>query len=182
MTRCFASRCISTVLALLLVACGYDNGDRTKAETVAPDPVAGTIDTGATMDNVQSGVGVFVEYATGGNWKMQVSCDTDSTDLDCIWDIWAYTPVGGHFFSSQSLDLENSDLLTVYSDGELRLETTTRTDLDGVSFVTEPGQPVTFDLWLEGEKYPEEFFYYISDGSVRSGASSPVIELTPTSE
>jgi len=180
MTHGFVARFPLIVFAFLSVACGYDNGDRTPATAV--DPASGTIDTGATMSGTESGVGVFVEYATGGIWKLQVGCDTDTSDLDCQWDILAYTPEGGHFFSSQSLGLEGSDLLTVYSDGQLELKTTTKTDLDGVLFTAEPGQPVTFDLWLNGVQDPEEFFYYVTNGAVKSGAKSPVIELTPSVE
>lgn len=182
MTCRLVTRCSLMLLALSAVACGYDNGDRQRVDDVTPPTVYGSIETGQTMTDMGSGVGVFVEYATGGNWKMQVACDTATTDQDCFWDIYAYTPEGGHILSSQSISLETADLLTVLSDGQIRLQTTTRTDLDGVAFVTEPGAPVTFDLVLEGEDYPEQFFYYVSEGEVVSGADSPIIELTPTAE
>jgi hypothetical protein len=183
MTRCFVPQYLLTFLAFFSVACGYDNGDRISAAATA-DTVLGTIDTDAVMDpaSMTGGAGVFVEYATGGKWKLQVGCDTAKSGADCAWDIIAYSPEGGHFFSSESLDLENSDLLMVYSDGQLELQAITGADFDGVSFVAEPGEPVTFDVWLEGASHVEDFFYYISDGAVRNGAASSIIELTPTAD
>lgn len=182
MTRCFVPRYLLTFLAFLSVACGYDNGDRSPATTPSIAAVSGSIDTGAVMDpqSMTGGVGVFVEYATGGNWTLQLGCDTAESGANCSFDIIAYTPQGGHFFSSKSLDLENSDLLTVYSDGQLELQATTGADFDGLSFVAEPGEPVTFDIWLDGASHVEDYFYYISGGAVQKGAASPVIELTPT--
>ncbi len=182
MTRCFIPRYLLTFLALLSVACGYDNGDRSPSTTPSIAAVSGTIDTGAVMDpaSMAGGVGVFVEYATGGNWTLQVGCDTAESDADCAWDIIAYTPEGGHFVSSKALDLENSDLLMVYSDGQLELQAVTGADFDGVSFAAEPGEPVTFDIWLEGASHVEDYFYYINDSAVQKGAASSVIELTPT--
>jgi hypothetical protein len=179
MTRSFVP-ITSMLMVFLSVACGYDNGDVQRTEPNEAVVVPGSIDTGATMTNVDSGVGVFVEYATGGKWTLQVGCDTATTDLDCLWDIYAYTPIGDHILSSESIDLESDDVLTVQSDGELWLSTTIGADLDGVSFVTEPGEPVTFDLLLDGERHPERFFFYISSGSVVNGEASPVIELRPT--
>jgi hypothetical protein len=182
MISCSFPRYPLTLLALLSVACGYDNSGRANADTSVVEPVSGSIDTGATMTDIESGVGVFVEYTTGGTWKLQVGCDTATSDLECNWDIWAYTREGGRFISSEALNLERSDWLAVYSDGQLELQAITRTDLDGVIFKADPGDPVTFDLWLDGEKYPEDYFYYVSEGAVQLGASSPIIELTPTVE
>lgn len=183
MTHGFVSRYPLTFLALLSAACGYDNGDRSQVdESVDVATVSGIIDTGATMADLEGGVGVFVEYATGGNWKLQVGCDYATSRNPCLWDIWAYTREGGTFLSSQTLNLDSTDLLTVYSDGQLQLQTDTRAEVEGVAFVADAGAPVTFDLWLDGEKYPEDFFYYISKGAVVNGAASPVIELTPTTE
>jgi hypothetical protein len=179
MTRFFVP-ITSILMVFLSVACGYDNGDVHRIEPSQVKVVSGSIDTGATMTNVDSGIGVFVEYATGGKWKLQVGCDTAKTDLDCLWSIYAYTPVGGHILSSESIDLEQDDVLTVQSDGELWLETSTGADLDGVSFVTEAGEPVTFDLMLTDEKHPERYFFYVSNGDVVNGEASPIIELTPT--
>jgi hypothetical protein len=180
MTRSFVAYS-SIFLACLSVACGYDNGDRIRKGTdIQPIVVSGSIDTGKTMTNTDSGVGAFVEYATGGNWTLRVGCDTATSDKDCMWHIYAYTTVGVPILSSQAIDLETSDVLSVKSDGELWLDTVTTVDLDGVSFVTEPGEPITFDLQLEGDKYPERYFYYISNGEVVEGVASPVIELTPT--
>jgi hypothetical protein len=180
MTRSFAS-CTSSLLALLSVACGYDDGGRVRVDPdAAPVIVQGSIDTDQTMTDLTTGIGAFVEYTTGGNWKLQVSCDTATSHQDCDWDIVAVTSDGSPFYSSQAIALESSDLLTIQSDGQLRLQTTTSGDLDGVSFVADSGAPVTFDIVLDGVSNPEQYFYYISGGAVVAGAGSSVIELTPT--
>jgi hypothetical protein len=170
------------MLAWLSVACGYDNGDRERVEdTETIEISSGSIDTDQTMTNLGDGIGVYVEYATGGIWKLQVSCDTAETDIDCYWDVVAATPIGVPITAFSALDLEtSSDLATIKSDGELNLVTKTTTDLDGISFVTTPGEPVTFDLLLEDVSHPERYFYFISNGEVVEGADTPIIELTPT--
>ena len=82
MTR-YIVRISPILLALLSVACGYDNDDRVREQPKDQIQIAyGTIETGATMQDVETGAGVFVEYATGGNWKMQVGCDTAKTDMN----------------------------------------------------------------------------------------------------
>lgn len=178
-------RYTSLFLGLLSVACGYDNGDRQRMSPSGSyydevDVTLGSIDTDVAMTDVESGVGVFVEYAKGGQWTLRVGCDTAVDDAECFWQIYAYTTVGVPISSVQTIDLESNDILSVKSDGELWLDATATLDLDGVSFVTDPGEPVTFDVYLEGDKHPEDFFYYVSGGEVVAGTRSPVIELTPT--
>jgi hypothetical protein len=172
-------RFMPLVLGFLSVACGYDNGDRVHADDARPGPVYATIDTDAKLSDVESGVGVFIEYATGGVWTLKVGCDTATTDQTCEWDIRALTPEGVPISSMQALDLESSDWLSVASDGVVQLVTTTGDNLDGVTFTTIPDKPIEFDVLLKDESYPERFVFFVSGGEVTNGIDSPVFELTP---
>lgn len=169
------------LLALSSVACGYDNDDRTRVDpTASSDLSLGAIDTDAKMTNLDSGVGMFVEYTSGGTWTVRFACDTAETKLDCLWDVYAYTSDGGRIYSFTQLDLESEDFVAVASDGTLRIQTRTTTDLDGVEFVTDEGEPVTFDIWLDGEDAPNKYVFWMSNGEVVQGADTTVVELTPT--
>lgn len=168
-------------LCFLSVACGYDNGDRRREDPAyTPDVISGMIDTDAKLTDVESGVGVFIEYTKGGTWSLRVGCDTAINDAECFWQIYAYTPVGIPITSFQSVDLEKGDILSLKTDGELWLDAKATVDLDGATFSTEPGEPMTFDVYLDGDSHPEDFIYYINGGKVVNGTKSPVIELTPT--
>lgn len=182
MTRHFV-RTVPAVLALTLVACGYDNSDRERVDPGESDDVADIsdrIDTGSSLTDITSGAGIFVEYASGGNWKVQVSCDVGSSNSDCKWGIYAYTQVGVSFTSIAAIDLESDDDLQASFGGELTLYTTTAGDVDGVSFSTTPGEAVTFSFSLDGSRHPEDYFFYATQGAVKSGIAAPAIKLTPT--
>jgi hypothetical protein len=168
-------------LALSSVACGYDNDGKDHVEAAASSTVSyATIDTDAKMTNLDSGVGLFIEYASGGTWTVQFACDTATTKLDCLWNVYAYTPVGGRIYSYKQLDLEAEDYVTLSSDGELSLQPRTTTNLDGIEFVADKGEPVTFSVSLDGEDYPNDYVFWMSDGKVVQGAETTAVELTPT--
>jgi len=177
------------LLSTASVACGYDNGDKERVYNAStPATTVASIDTDAQMTNLTSGVGMFVEYAAGGTWKVQLACDTATTKMDCLWDIYAYTPSGGRVYSFTGVGLEKEDYVSVETNGGtnganygvVRIQTRTTTDLDGVEFDSDSGEPVTFDVLLDGESYPEQFIYWMSNGAVVKGANTPIVELTPT--
>lgn len=165
----------------MAVACGYDNGDKERVEAIDLTATSvASIDTDAQMDNLESGVGVFVQYAAGGTWTIQFACDTESSGLDCLWDVYAYTTNGGPIYSFSELDLESADYASVSTDGVARLMPITTTDLDGIELVIDEGEPLTLDVRLEGETEPNQFIFWMSDGEVVQGAETAVVELTPT--
>src|SRR5512147_984388 len=111
MTRTYAPYA-SLFLAFLSVACGYDNEGRERIDNRKPVTVSGSIDTDAVMDDatLTGGIGAFVEYASGGTWKLRVACDTATSGLDCLWSIYAFTPIGSPIKSSQTINLKSNDL------------------------------------------------------------------------
>jgi hypothetical protein len=169
-------------LVLSLVACGYDNDgkERVDAPGSTVSATVASIDTDAKMTNLESGVGMFIEYASGGTWTVQFACDTAQSKTDCQWDVYAYTPDGGRIYSYSQRDLESNDYVTLSSSGELRVETHTTTDLDGVEFVSDDGEPITFDVVLADVPNANEYLFWTSDGEVVQGADTAVVDLTPT--
>lgn len=173
---------VPAILSLALVACGYDNSDRERVEPGQSDVtvLSDYIDADSTLTDITSGAGIFVEYASGGTWKVQTTCDVAASNADCLWDIYAYTQVGVNFASIDAIDLESDDDLQASFGGEITLYTTTAGDVDGVSFATNPGEPVTFEFALVDSSQPEKFFFYASEGAIQAGVASPAIKLTPT--
>jgi hypothetical protein len=169
-------------LGFLSVACGYDNDGKSRvdANTSTPETSYASIDTDAKMENLDSGVGLFITYAAGGTWTLQLACDTATSKRDCGWDVYAYTKEGGRFSSFKEVELESEDLVSVTSDGVAQLKSRTKTDLDGIELVTTAGEPLSFDVVLEGEDYPQDFIFWMSKGAVVKGAETPILELTPT--
>jgi hypothetical protein len=84
------------------------------------------------------------------------------------------------FASIDAIDLESDDDLQASFGGELTLYTTTTGGVDGVSFTTNPGEPVTIEFALVDSRQPEKFFFYASQGAIKAGIASPAIKLTPT--
>ena len=137
-----------------------------------------TIDTGATMSNIDpgQGAGAFIEYATGGQWHLYTTCDTAVSGTSCTWDI---------IVSSSSLKdfqpdrLEGRDWVDWYDQNSLELVATTHNDFDGVFFQTDPGALARFDVYLDGAPAPA-YIYWVGNGGMHRGAPDNPIDLTPT--
>src|SRR5690606_41867852 len=72
-----------------LVALAACSGARdTATGTTQQEVPAAVIDTDATLADIEPGrgVGLFVEYASGGHWRVCVTCDTLESELGCQWD------------------------------------------------------------------------------------------------
>ena len=177
------------VSATLLAACGYDNGPdyRYVASSNQPPPIyQATIDTDATMTDLNpgQGVGMMIEYGSGGTWYVKFTCDTAKTNLSCAWSINAQSldksNIGG--IDVQHLDSEDSvthptpdELDVIWYDG------ITTTELDAFSFQADPGKPIGFDISLPGEPEPNRYVFWIGDGWLNKGISGPDFDLTPSS-
>ena len=165
---------------LALSACGYDNDSKDVLNPAVPEIALATIDTDATMENLDTGVGMYIEYQSGGTWRLQFGCDTASSNLDCRWSVRALTLDFSTIRSSDASGLDGDDRFSTSSDGQLGLDTVTTTEIDQVSFEVDPGTSMGFDIWLEGEAYPNRYVYWISDGGLNQGISSPSFNLSPS--
>jgi hypothetical protein len=179
---------LSIPLLFLPAACTYDNGD---AQHFAVDPVnsdlqcgtqaQSTIDTDATIViDAGKGAGVYVEYGSGGHWRVRTSCDTK-----CPWDI-IVTPDAGHALSNVvPEDLEPADRLYPYDDGagSYNLVATTASDIDGFTFDSDPGAAIQLDTLLGGScSEAEPFVFWEGDGALHPGAPSNPLTLVPSAK
>ncbi len=189
MTGNFVTRLSTfTLCATLLTACGYDNGSGYRYVDPNQDPNQGDpviysadIDTDATLENVVpgEGVGMMIEYFAGGTWRVQFTCDTAVTDLQCYWSINAQSldgsSIGGvdvqHLDPDDAIDRPYPDV--IWYDG---LNTT---ELDRFTFQADPGKPIGFDVYLDGEPEPNRYVFWISDGWLNRGISGASFDLYP---
>ena len=175
------------VPGLLLVALasvapfGCDSGDASYYEPSPPDETPAprsTIDRDAELVDRSPGygVGVFVEYRAGGEWRIDVGCDTLSSTVPCSWLIVA-EPLEGTLFDVATHDLESSDDFE-FLPTSVGIEGTTTDDFDGVSFKAEPGTAIALFAALDG--YAESrFVYWVGAGAVHAGAPEVPFELEP---
>lgn len=176
-------------LALLASACTYG---------VEPHPIGGgggsagaaptsvplsTIDTDATIAQVSfgTGAGVFVEYASGGTWRVFTSCDTKTSRYSCQFDIIVDASDGVQDFAPEGLESSDGDWVDWTDDGAVRLVATTAYGSDGLTFVTEPGATARIDVFLDDAPAPR-YIYWVGDGGLHRGAPSNPIDLAPSAD
>jgi len=170
---------LSVAASLWLLGC--DNGDASYYEPRAADvtpPIRATIDRDAELvdRNPGQGIGVFVEYHEGGEWRIDVGCDTTLSMLACSWLV-VIEPLEGTLSKVAARDLESSDEFE-FLPTSVGIDTTTTDDLDGVSFSAEPGSGIALFTALDG--YQESrFVYWVGDGAVHTGAPGVPFELEP---
>ncbi len=99
-------------------------------------PMLVDVDPDQTMNATPGdGVGVFVEYKTGGHWHVWWTCDTNKTGLSCSFDNLV-TASTGDIENLVGQALESSDTLTQSGKGQVEALTTTTTGVDGMTFDT----------------------------------------------
>lgn len=141
---------------------------------------SGTIDADEALETQPGeGVGVFVEYATGGRWHVYTACDTEFSGYDCYFDIVA-SPVGSATLTGLIPDsLERHDTLHLTGQDVVQLLAFTSTDHDGFYVDTEPGTALSLDVLLDGD-CANGYLYWFGDGAIHQGAPSNPFELQPT--
>ena len=160
---------------------GCDNADASYYEPPAADttpPIRATIDRDARLveRNPGQGIGVFVEYRAGGEWRIDVGCDTTLSTLACDWLV-VVEPLEGTLSGVVTHDLESSDEFE-FLPTSVGIDTTTTDDFDGVSFSAEAGSAIALFAALDG--YQESrFVYWVGDGAVHTGAPEVPFELEP---
>ena len=93
------------VSSLLATACFWDTSsdnpprvtrtptEQPAATTAKVEPMLVHLDTDRTMSAVAGeGVGVFVEYKSGGKWRVWLACDTNITGDACQMSVSATAP------------------------------------------------------------------------------------------
>jgi hypothetical protein len=130
-----------------------------------------------------TGVGMFIEYAAGGNWTVMFTCDTSvnpQPGLTCPWSINAETLDGSAISGVNQQGLDAEDSIDHSTPSVLKYDGVTSTEIDQFTFQTTPGLPVGFDIiGLQGEPYPNRYVFWIGDGGLNRGVSSLSFNLDP---
>jgi hypothetical protein len=132
------------------------------AEPTAPMLV--DVDPGATMTATPGdGVGVFIEYATGGHWHLWWTCDTNRTSQSCAFDV-KVTPSTGAIANATSDQFATTDALDASSTA-LEATTSTTTTAQGIHFDTTPGVTITLTASVGGLENGA-FLFFVQDGQI----------------
>lgn len=155
----------------------YDDGNVPPTD----DPMLVSIDTDAVVTSEPGeGVGIFVEYAADGRWRVSTTCDTNYSDYACTFDVFASVDTMSDLTDFAEEDLEGSDRASLIEDGVLGFHAVTDTDLDAVSFTTTPGAIVRLEAYLDGYSQPR-FVYWFGKGVLHEGAPTNPVDFEPTS-
>jgi hypothetical protein len=155
--------------------------DRAPAEGREIVSARENVDADATMSvRPGEGAGIFVQYASGGHWSVFTACDTNRSNRPCRFDLIISADPTVSFSGPQGLDLEPVDVLSLGSDGTIRLQTGTAGKLDGVSFDADPGATIRVDALLDGEARPD-LVNWIGGGQQQQGTTDNPVDFTPTS-
>ncbi|MBI3204109.1 MAG: hypothetical protein HYZ29_21415 [Myxococcales bacterium] len=149
---------------------------------IPPDDAAeSTIDTGATLAEIEpgQGAGAFVEYEQGGKWRVFTACDTAITDYDCPWDIIVAVDEKSELVDFAAEGLEGSDSVAWRTSSGVRMVATNTLDFDGFTFETTPGATVRVDVYLDDAPAPA-YIYWVGDGGLHQGSPTNPIDLTPS--
>jgi hypothetical protein len=158
-----------------------DNGGPPADQTITTTPEKAAIDTGATINvSAGAGVGVFVQYATGGQWTITTACDTNSSGFGCNFDLFVSgVDPSTTINNPQGQSLSGADTVDLQADGSVHLGTNTSTGLDGLTFTTTPGATIELETFLDGVPQPR-FVYWVGDRVLHEGAPTDPIDLAPS--
>jgi hypothetical protein len=135
-------------------------------------PVLVVVDPNQTLSATPGqGVGVFVQYQTGGHWNIWWTCDTGVTGEPCAFDN-TVTVSTGTIVNLAGQALEGNDSATQNSPTSVESMTNTTTGIDGMTFDTPlvgTAKPViTLDVKLSGVEQ-KGFIFFVQDGKVNGG-------------
>lgn len=158
------------VSSLLATACFWDTSSddpprvvRTSTSQPAPtaptqvDPMLVKLDTDRTMSAVGGdGVGIFVEYKTGGHWKVWLACDTNITGDACQMSVSATAPGLAEVTGAKTTTLKKTTVVAK--------------DLVEFDFDADPGAAATITGTVSGVAATDgSYFFFVQDGKVNGG-------------
>ncbi|GAC1353045.1 MAG: hypothetical protein NVS3B20_21660 [Polyangiales bacterium] len=132
------------------------------------------IDTNKTLVvSPGDGAGVFVTYASGGNWSIQWTCDSHvNPGSSCPFDI----AVGVN--NANAVSAVPSTALIGRDATGIRAQISTEATLDSMHFQATPGASITLSVMLRGVAMPNLVFF-VSDGVLHTEPTDP-IEFVPS--
>jgi hypothetical protein len=141
------------------------------------EPMLVRVQTGKTLTAAPGGgVGVFVEYATGGHWTIWWTCDTKKTGSTCNFEINATTKDG----DITSIAGTDGTTLTPPDAGDFDgapfdagspafpISGTTTNQVQGLTFDAKPGAIVEVTATLDGSN-DGDIFYWVDGDKVKDG-------------
>lgn len=137
------------------------------------------VETGQTLTATPGdGVGIFFEYAGGGQWHVWDTCDTRLTGYACEVDV-RVTVVGGGAITRVVGDaLEPGDAATAPCADAARLVATTTTDVDGMWVDAPAGATLRVDALIDGAR-DARLLYWIGTGALHAGAAVVPLDMRP---
>jgi hypothetical protein len=135
---------------------------------ITTQPILVDVDPDKTLTAAPGqGVGVFVEYQTGGHWHVWWTCDTTKTSLNCVFDVKGSVDSGA-LANVQAEAFEPADTLSSPSAQSFEAKTTTTTAVDGVRFDAPLGATLTVDAAIGGLR-DGSFYFFVQNGQVNGG-------------
>lgn len=182
--RLAAGFALLSSFAVSATGCVYDNdpprhldrpggqaGGETSGNTVGA--MHAIIDSNETLTaTAGEGVGVFVEYVSGGIWNVWWTCDTNLTGSACNFRVDASMVEG----AIEELDASAAGGgATRPADNRVVVTATTGADIHGISFKASPGAELLLDATLNGVR-DGSFIFFVQDGKVRGGYQDRVTD------
>jgi len=145
------------------------------------EPMLMSIETDVALDSVPGdGVGVFVEYYSGGFYRIWTTCDTNYTGAVCPMDIFMSVDRSSTIDAVTTEDLEGADLVNINeAAGTVDIHVDTSVDIDAIEIDTTPGAVLRIEVLLDGIPQPR-FVYWFGNGVLHNGAPTSPVDLVPT--
>lgn len=138
------------------------------------------IDTDKVLESpAGEGIGLFVEYAAGGTWRLWTTCDTNYSNVGCKFDVLASVDTSSKIDVVEGSDLEGFDEITALDAGSVSMHAETASDYDVMTLLTTPGSILRVDILLDGEP-ASRFIYWVGDGILHEGAPTNPVDFKPT--
>jgi hypothetical protein len=128
------------------------------------EPLLAKVDTDKTMNaKGGDGVGVFVEYGSGGKWRVWWTCDTSRTGQSCAF---SHEITGSQIKGVQAVGVSQSNAV----DKGIAATAVTTDGVGELTFEAAPGAPITVTSRLSGADNSDgRFFFFVQDGRVNGG-------------
>lgn len=124
------------------------------------------------------GVGIFVEYQSGGKWHVFTTCDTFTSKQVCSFDIFAGGRTAEDLRAYATEETEGFDEVKDLGDGTVELLADTDSDTDGLVLELTAGSALNLEVYLDGQS-AEKFVYWISDDTVHAGVPENPVQFVP---
>lgn len=148
-----------------------------------------TIDAGERVElDAGEGVGVAIEYAGDGQWRLETACDTALTGESCVFDLLVSSDESAEGITAfEGVELEAGDLVQAPDPFAVQLELVTEAEHDGLELRTEPGATVRVSAFLydptvdSARDWSDDprMISWVGGGAVHRGAPSNPVDLTP---